>query len=194
MRMTESEYLELMAKRGQTPKLTPAIESTLEPTKAKSRAEEAWNSLETAKISLHHEPGLRFGAGFDGARVLSLNELLRIDMRLLNKYRKVWHAKALLACQMAFGPRVIPFNSVVRVTLIRRGRNLVDNDGLAASFKFAIDGFKEAGLIADDNPTIVETIRLDQAKGPYAAALLFEAADAAEAPQLVNQLIARIDK
>jgi hypothetical protein len=185
--MTEAQYASILAKQGQKSNL-PAL-SPKEKAQAKSRAEIAWTSIATSKIILHNEPNLRFGVGFVGARILTLNELLRSDLRVINKYRRIWHDHCLLACLSAFGSRTHPIQSAVRLTLVRRGKNLVDNDGLAAAFKFAIDGFKEAGLIADDNPTIVKTIRLNQSKGPYATALLFEAEDAPEAPELINLLI-----
>ncbi len=187
MRMTEEQYAAILAKQGQKSALITA--SPKEKAQAKSRAEVAWNSISASKIIIHNEPNLRFGVGFVGARILSLNELLRSDLRVINKYRRVWHDHCLLACYQAFGSRILPIQSAVRLTLVRRGKNLVDNDGLAAAFKFAIDGFKEAGLIADDNPTIVKTIRLNQSKGPYASALLFEAETAPEAPELINLLI-----
>ena len=203
MRMSPAEYADFIAKNGLTSQLPPqsAAALALEPADKKSRTaksmvDEATNALQRSRIVLHHEPGARFGAGFIGAHVLSLNELLRIDLRVLNKYRKAWHAKALLACQMQFGPRIPTFDRKVRLTAIRSASRRLDGDAVASTFKFATDGFREAGLIRDDDPdSIDETIRLKQFVGPDAVALLFEVIEEepAPVPPLFSQLIQRSD-
>lgn len=194
MRMTEAEFREFAAKQvnwksqlASNAAANPLVEQVASE-EAKTKSQVASTSLSHARITTLCEPGIRFGAGFIGARLLSLNELLRIDMRIMNRYRRLWHQQALVALRAGAGLSPGSLPGPLRVTLFRRGKRLVDNDGLAASFKFAIDGFKEAGLILDDNPTIIETIELRQEKGGYAVAILFENTDTPVNPLLIHQL------
>lgn len=187
MKLTEAQYKALLAARGAS---TLGVSSAVAhaSSKALSASDKAIESLRQSRLLTKWEPDTRFVAAFDGARLLSLNELLRLDLRVINRYRKLWHERAYQALLMS-GSTFI--DGAVRLTLFRQGKRLVDNDGLAASFKFAIDGFKEAGLISDDNPMVVQNIPLMQRQGNYIAALMFESSAIKHKPQLIQELIER---
>jgi len=59
---------------------------------------------------------------------------------------------------------------------LRRGKKYLDNDGLYAAFKFLIDGFRHAGLIANDDPTIIREMGHAQEIGDPVIGIRFELA------------------
>lgn len=101
-----------------------------------------------------------------GMKLLTLNELLRIDHRLLTQYRRACHTAVREGVwQIAHRANGLRFDAPVRVHLHRRGLRLVDADGLYAAFKFLIDGFRLAGVIRDDDPTNIVELTHSQEKG-----------------------------
>ncbi len=163
------------------------------PTKSKTlqRYEEAYNSLASAKMDASWDDQGRFFASYLGAHILSLNELLRLDLRSINGYRKLWHKKAEESRLLTGKHRHSTIAGAVRLTLYRQGKKLIDNDAMPAAFKFAIDGFKEAGLIVDDNPKVVQEILFQQRTGPYAVAMLFEDTQLPRNDELIQLLFQR---
>lgn len=189
MKLTEAQYKALLLARDKASLCAEMPE--LDKPHSQSGSEKAIESLRTATILTHLQANERFVAAFMGARLLSLNELLRLDLRVINKYRTLWHKRAHESLLVSGKTPTPQIDGAVRLTIFRQGKRLVDNDGLAASFKFAIDGFKEAGLIGDDNPTVVQNIPLMQRKGEYAAALMFESIDTEHRPQYIQKLTER---
>lgn len=104
-------------------------------------------NIKTAHITSIWKPGRQFSAEWDGATVLTLNELLRTDYRSLSGYRKAWKSACRDAVLSAGG--MCSIKTPVVLSLYRRSRRLIDNDGLSAAFKFAIDGMRFAQLIPD---------------------------------------------
>lgn len=98
-------------------------------------------------------PGVQVDIEWTGMRLLTLNEMLRIDHRVLHAYRHACHAAVrdgvVSLARKTYGLR---FVGPVVMEVRRTGRRLVDTDGLYASFKFVIDGFRLAGVIRDDDP------------------------------------------
>lgn len=176
MKLTLAQFKELekrlARKAGES--LPQAPESHAHKGKAKLRYEEAYNSVAQAQIHALWDDEGRFFASYLGAHILSLNELLRLDLRAINGYRKLWHERAMQSRLLSGPHRQKTIAGAVRLTLYRQGKKLIDNDAMPAAFKFTIDGFKEAGLIRDDNPKVVQEILFQQRTGPYAVALLFE--------------------
>lgn len=121
------------------------------------------HSVLQARISGSYDPSAGFRASFDGAKLLTLNELLRLNHMARHRYRSAWH-RAVYDAVILIAPRA-RLSGPLSVSITRRGVRLVDNDGLAAALKFAIDGFRRCGLIADDDPSVISEIRLFQEKG-----------------------------
>lgn len=135
------------------------------------RLEAVIASVLRARIEGDFSPGGGFRALFDGARLLTLNELLRLHPMARHRYRTAWH-RAAHDAMLLIAPRA-RLEGPLAVEILRRSRSSVDNDGLAAALKFAIDGFRAAGLISGDDPSVVAEIRLRQEKGPPAVEIRF---------------------
>lgn len=110
--------------------------------------------------------GQRVEIFWPGAQLLTLNELLRIDHRKLTSYRHACHSVVREATwQLAKRTYGLKFEGQVKVTLHRLAPKLIDPDGLHASFKFMIDGFRLAGVLSDDDPLSIVDISHTQAIG-----------------------------
>ncbi|PZP58338.1 MAG: hypothetical protein DI596_07835 [Azospira oryzae] len=138
----------------------------------RSREGEVIRSVLRARISGAYDSARGFRARFDGAKLLTLNELLRLNPMARHRYRSAWHRAAHDAA-LYIAPRA-RLHGPLAVSILRRGARLVDNDGLAAALKFAIDGFRCCGLIEDDDPSVVAEIRLSQERGAPAVEVAFE--------------------
>jgi hypothetical protein len=129
-------------------------------------------NIRTARITSIWKPEQSFLVEWDGATVLTLNELLRTDYRSLSGYRKVWK-KACRDAVLSAGA-ICSIKTPVVVKLYRRSGRMIDNDGLSAAFKFAIDGMRFARLIPDDNPKVIADIKLEQEIGEPLLRMVFE--------------------
>lgn len=129
-------------------------------------------NIKTAHITSIWKPGQLFFVEWDGATALTLNELLRADYRSLSGYRKAWKIACRDAVLSAGG--MCSIKSPVVLSLYRRSKRLIDNDGLSAAFKFAIDGMRFAQLIPDDNPKVITDIKLEQEIGEPLLRMVFE--------------------
>lgn len=115
-------------------------------------------SIEKAFPEGQITPGEQLSVTWAGMSLLSLNELLRADHRTsgMNKYRKACHELVASSAELLSGASgVRMFDGPVRLRIRRTGQKLIDTDGLYASFKFLIDGFRAAGFIPDDDPTTI---------------------------------------
>ncbi len=119
-----------------------------------------------------------FSVWFDGARVLTVNELIA-----LYQYRKYetfaykvrWKNLIQRAVDELLLTQKPPyFSEKTRLVLYRRGKRLVDLDSLPTVFKYAIDGLKKAGLISEDNPNVIVEVIPIQEKGLPAIGLRLE--------------------
>lgn len=131
------------------------------------------NSIITTSYSENH-----FSIVFDGARLLSLNnmfsllEFKKLKYSLFN-YKKNWHTivkNELLKiknCNLPF------FDSSVEVTLLRRAKRTVDQDSLPPMFKYIIDALKynkelnPNGILKEDNINIISNLKCYNLKGSY---------------------------
>lgn len=141
-------------------------------------------------------PGELVRIHWPGMTLLTLNEMLRVDHRNLHAYRKACHDAVrnaiLMTARRVHGLR---FDGQVQVTLYRRGTRLVDTDGLYASFKFLIDGFRLANIIRDDDPLNIVSMEHKQEKGPSAIGLTLKALHPRSAGQLpqIARFVQRTD-
>jgi hypothetical protein len=114
-----------------------------------------------------------FSLLFDGARLLSVNQIfaiLQYRKYEIFGYKKAW--QKIIKDEIEKLKDLPYFTSSVELTLFRQSPRLVDEDALSVMFKFIIDALKTdkkdnfRGIIAEDNPKIVQSIKLEQEKGP----------------------------
>lgn len=110
-----------------------------------------------------------------GVRIYTLNQILAILQYKkfhMFSYKKECHNLMSRAFEK---DKKIKLNPPFKLSLYRRGKKKVDNDSLAAMFKFFIDGLKtdkkksklenSKKIIQDDNAEIIETYDLFQETG-----------------------------
>lgn len=114
-----------------------------------------------------------FSLLFDGARLLSVNQIfaiLQYRKYEIFGYKKAW--QKVIKDELSKLKNLPYFTNSVELTLFRQSPRLVDEDALSVMFKFIIDALKTdkkksfQGIIAEDNPKIVQKIKLEQEKGP----------------------------
>lgn len=140
------------------------------------------DSLREPKMTVwagHQPNGAQvYSVWLEGARVLTINELISIyQYRKFETYayKKRW--KELMEKsveELLLQTRPPFFESKTRLVLYRRGKRLIDLDSLPAVFKYATDGLKKAGLIAEDNPNVIVEVVPIQEKGEPAIGLRLE--------------------
>lgn len=168
LRLSHAEYQKMFG----IPNQGASIQTEHPKRDIKLVAAQCVRNIKTARITSIWEPERLFSAEWDGATLLTLNELLRTDYRSLSGYRKVWKN----ACRDAVlsAGKICSIKTPVVLKLYRRSGRLIDNDGLSAAFKFAIDGMRFAQLIPDDNPKVITDIKLEQEIGDPLLRMVFE--------------------
>lgn len=105
---------------------------------------------------------------FKGAKAFTLNEILRLlefKKNIIFKYKKIWQNKVNDAVLLYYSLyKEKPYFDSCELTLCRTGKREVDLDSLQTMFKYLIDAFRYAGVIADDNPNIIKNIKGEQNK------------------------------
>lgn len=117
---------------------------------------------------------------FEGAILLSINQIFAFLQREKQQqfffmYKKTWHNKINDALKLIKSEKkIVPyFEKDVEITLLRQAPREIDKDALPTMFKFIIDGLKYEketnpfGILADDNPKIVHTIKFHNEKGEH---------------------------
>ena len=127
--------------------------------------------INECKVITEHS-STHFSILFDGARLLSVNQIfaiLQYRKYEIFGYKKAWQKVIKDEIQKL---KSLPyFTDYVELTLFRQSPKLVDEDALSVMFKFIIDALKTdkkdnfIGIIAEDNPKIVQRIKLEQEKG-----------------------------
>jgi hypothetical protein len=119
----------------------------------KSRLERVIESIRTAALSGSYETGQFIELHFDGAMMLSPNELYAMHFSRRIPYRKAWHDAVHWAMlTVTGGPRNFPMLDSFEMSIHRRAKQLCDTDSVDGYFKAPIDGLRYAGIIKDDNP------------------------------------------
>jgi hypothetical protein len=129
-------------------------------------------SVITTSVSENH-----LGLVFDGARMLTLNEifsLLPYQPYLVFGYKKAWAAKvdeALALAKAVYGKRMPEFSDSCLFIGYRRSSRLVDRDGLASCFKYILDDIRHQmavneKILKDDNPNLIFDTPCFQSTGP----------------------------
>lgn len=138
-------------------------------------------SLRTSTIVIDgsNEKGKEFLAiWFDGARVLSLNNILnsleKREYEIFN-YKKEWQKLINKALLLLPHEKRTFFDSPCKVTLFRQGVRLFDLDGFQSAFKYAIDALRYSQVLAEDNPNIMfDTIPIQKKGKTYITGLKIE--------------------
>lgn len=129
-------------------------------------------SVITTSVSDNH-----LGLVFDGARMLTLNEILSLlpyQPYLVFGYKKAWAAKvdeALALAKSLYGKRMPEFSDSCLFIGYRRSSRLVDRDGLASCFKYILDDIRHQmavneKILKDDNPNLIFDTPCFQSTGP----------------------------
>ncbi len=148
------------------------------------------NSLKAPLIYAASTPQPTLSLWFDGARMLTVNELFSVQQYRKEEvfsYKKAWQkliARGLLA--LPPGQPKPRFEGPTRLWLYRCGQKKVDLDSLPTMFKYAIDALRREGVIPDDNPEIIVEPRLIQEICLPAVGLRLERLWDWHAPELAN--------
>lgn len=200
LRWSEAAYQSHLAKQDPTPPAAAAVPAA-RPKSAKrgksarvNRLQQAIDSLEAARIDGHHCRGVYFEFTLDGARLLSVNEVLALHHYQRMKYRKAWHTLASnVLLVVTRGPRHwAPFKRFV-VTAHRRSPVGCDVDALNGHFKYIIDGLRYAGLLVDDSRKHMLEISATQSVGAHMLHMRIEALPQAIQPAVPQELSAAPD-
>ncbi len=122
-----------------------------------------------------------FGVLFPESKLLTVNDIFTLiqspkKQGVVWSYKKSWHNKIrdILKAEHEKanneGKNLPFFNEYVELTLFRQSPTLVDKDALTTMFKYIIDAFKyherdnPYGILAEDNPNIVCSIRCETLK------------------------------
>lgn len=122
---------------------------------------------------------------FDGAKMLSLNQILAL-LQLPKKkfeaftYKKLWHELTISAMNKL--TKKYNFDDGCDILVYRSAPRLVDNDSLAVMFKFIIDAVKKDKndstkpyILTEDDPQFVKNIKSYQEKSKsYKVAIRFQ--------------------
>ena len=122
---------------------------------------------------------------FDGARLLTLNEILALmpyQPYLVFNYKTAWKNKideALLLAKDAHKARMPEFSDSCLFIGFRRSTRLVDRDGLPACFKYILDDLRNQfvlpeRILKDDNPNLIVDTPCFQTQGPHMVGIRLE--------------------
>lgn len=150
-------------------------ESAITPPR-KGRRARAIESLQRARVSGEWVPDRFLELRFDGVLPLSVNSLLALTHFERIRYRKAWHIaidEAVLEVTSGDRRRVRFDHFIVRSH--RTTRRLSDTDAKEGVLKYAIDGLRYAGVIAEDTQAHFRDLLCSQSIGPPALVLRIEA-------------------
>jgi hypothetical protein len=125
----------------------------------KSRVARVIESIKTARLHGSFVLGKSIELHFEGAMMLSPNELYALTPFERIRYKKTWHEVVQWALLVITGsPRSFKVLDCFELKLHRVSRQLCDTDALPGYCKAPIDGLKHAGIIKDDNPKFFKRI------------------------------------
>lgn len=119
-------------------------------------------SINSSQVEVEYIPGRCFTAIFHGAELLSFNKLLNLDHRTgeLHRYRAAClkaAERAVYTAEQLFECRRPELSERISVSLYRAGVKAFDNDELIAAYKLLIDGFREVGLLKENDPSHISS-------------------------------------
>lgn len=98
---------------------------------------------------------------FDGVVPPTYNEIMRLYKHRQHEYYAIldrWTERIAVRARQTFGPSY-RFLLPVEITMVRHSTGKIDVDGLYGTFKIPLDALVRAGVIPDDNPDAVQSIR-----------------------------------
>lgn len=148
--------------------------------KALLRSKTVSASVRTAIVTGYYVPGENLELVFDGAKMLSANELYALTHFQRIEYRNAWHKAIELAVMQVVGDRAGQLADLkpmqrFRIDAVRHSKKLCDTDALNGFFKYPIDGLRYAGVIVDDHPRHFIAMTSIQHTGPYKISLRVQA-------------------
>lgn len=149
--------------------------------KALLRSQSVSASVKTAIVTGHYVPGESLELVFDGAKMLSTNELYALTHFQRIEYRNAWHESIELAVMQIVGARAGQLAALqpmqrFRIDAVRYSKKLCDTDALNGFFKYPIDGLRYAGVIVDDHPRHFIAMTSTQQVGSYKMGLRVQVA------------------
>jgi hypothetical protein len=123
---------------------------------------------------------------FDGARLLTLNEILAVfpyQPYLIFAYKKAWKEKidqALLILKSNAKCKIPEFTESCVFVGFRSSTRLVDRDGLSPCFKYILDDLRNQKalspiqILKDDNPNLIVETPCYQVQGLHAVGIRLE--------------------
>jgi hypothetical protein len=123
---------------------------------------------------------------FDGARLLTLNEILAVfpyQPYLIFAYKKAWAEKidqALLILKSNARCKIPEFTESCVFVGFRSSTRLVDRDGLSPCFKYILDDLRNQKVLSpiqilkDDNPNLIVETPCYQVRGLHAVGIRLE--------------------
>lgn len=123
-----------------------------------------------------------FSILFVNGKLLTVNDLFTLlqspkKQGVVWGYKKAWHKRIRqiieneLAEAKKENKKLPYFDGTVELTLLRQAPTLVDKDAFTTMFKYIIDGLRyhktenPLGILSEDNPNIVDSIRCESLKG-----------------------------
>lgn len=100
---------------------------------------------------------------FEGARVLTVNEIISIlqyRKHEMFRYKSAWRTLVKRALMMIPPGQAIHFDGPVRLEIVRRGAKTLDDDASRMPLKYAIDSLVRCGVLKDDNREVVDDTRI----------------------------------
>ena len=137
---------------------------------------------------------------FDGARILTLNEIIAVlpyQPYLIYNYKKAWRDKidqCLLILRSEYGRALPEFTESCIFVGFRRSTRLVDRDGLSPCFKFILDDLRKPialkeEILKDDNPNLILETPCFQEVGPHLVGIRLERVKNWSEPKISPELI-----
>lgn len=137
---------------------------------------------------------------FDGARMLTLNEILAIlpfQPYLVYNYKKAWVNKideALMLAKAMYKKRMPEFTESCLFIGYRRSTKLVDRDGLASCFKYILDDLRNQlavseRILKDDNPNLIFDTPCFQTTGPALIGIRLERVYGWKEPEINEKIL-----
>lgn len=111
---------------------------------------------------------------FDGARLLSVNDIISIlpyRPQVVYRYKAAWRVLIKRALHLLDSKDLLHFEGPVRLELVRRSSKTLDDDSTRMPFKYAIDSLVKANVLKDDNRAVVADTSVIDVVGPHALAI-----------------------
>ena len=108
---------------------------------------------------------------FEGARVLTVNEIISIlqyRKHEVFRYKAAWRLLIKRALHLLDRKDLVHFAGPVRLEIVRRGAKTLDDDASRMPFKYAIDSLVRCGVLPDDNREVVADTQVIDVVGPPA--------------------------